>query len=200
MEIKKLEEADKKYKIIYADPPWKFENYNDRTAERWVGDYYGLMSTKDICNMNIGEVAHSDCTLFIWGTFPRLEDCLEVIKSWGFKYKTAGFVWQKTNKDGSPFVGMGYWTRSNTEYCLLATKGKPKRVNAGVSQIINYPRLKHSKKPDIVRDRIVQLLGDLPRIELFARQRFEGWDCWGNEIEKSEQTKLSNLSFGRKNV
>ena len=176
----------KKYKIIYADPPWQFKNYNDSTAMKWVGDYYGLMTTKDICEVRVSKIMDDNCILFIWGTWPKLPDCLDVIKAWGFAYKTIGFNWYKENMNGGLFFGMGYWTRSNTEYCLLATKGHPKRINASIFQVIRHSRLKHSKKPDAVRDKIVELVGDLPRIELFARQKTEGWDVWGNEVESDE--------------
>ncbi|HEB42085.1 MAG TPA: adenine methyltransferase [Candidatus Dependentiae bacterium] len=174
----------KKYQIIYADPPWQFKNYNDKKATNWVGTHYGCMTTKDIKLLPIKHIADNNCILFIWGTFPKLPDCLEVIESWGFVYKTLGFNWYKKNiKIDSMFFGMGYWTRSNSEYCLLATKGHPKRQSTGVFQIVEHPRIKHSQKPDIIRDKIVELMGDLPRIELFAREKTEGWDVWGNEVK-----------------
>lgn len=178
----------KKYQIIYADPPWLFKNYNDEKATNWVGDHYGLMTTQDICKLPIREIVDNNCTLFIWGTWPKLPDCLEVIKAWGFTYKTLAFNWIKLNKNNSFFFGMGYWTRSNSEYCLLATKGRPKRISAKVFSVIEYPRLKHSQKPPIIRDRIIQLVGDLPRIELFARQKTEGWDVWGDEVQSDIDT------------
>ena len=181
----------KKYQIIYADPPWQFKNYNDKKAKNWAGEHYGLMTTEDICKLPIDKIANDNCILFIWGTFPKLPDCLEVINAWGFTYKTLGFNWYKENKDKSLFFGMGYWTRSNSEYCFLATKGHPKRIDANVFQVLQYPRLKHSQKPPIVREKIVQLVGDLPRIELFARKSdtlfddpsWKGWDVWGNEVK-----------------
>ena len=92
---------------------------------------------------------------------------------------------KQNRKSNDLFVGMGYWTRANAEICVLATHGHPKRVNAGVRQIILSHIEEHSKKPDEVRDRIVQLMGDVPRIELFARQSPKGWDVWGNEVENS---------------
>jgi len=176
---------NKKYQIIYADPPWQFKNYNDDTASNWVGNHYQTQTTEDICKLNIQSITNDNCVLLIWGTWPRLPDCLEVIKRWGFIYKTVGFTWFKTNKNESFFIGMGYWSRSNSEYCLLATKGHPKRIDAGVSQVISFPRMRHSEKPPIVRDKIVELLGGLPRIELFARQRIEGWDAWGDELQEA---------------
>jgi N6-adenosine-specific RNA methylase IME4 len=142
------------------------------------------MGIDEICALPVGELAAKDCALFLWVTFPLLPSCFEVIDAWGFEYKSCAFVWAKRNRrsDGF-FVGLGYWTRANAELCLLATKGSPKRVSAAIRQIVDTPREAHSKKPDVVRERIVALMGDLPRIELFARSRAEGWDAWGNEVE-----------------
>lgn len=112
-----------------------------------------------------------------------LQEGLKVIEKWGFKYKTLGFQWIKQNKSGKGyFFGLGRWTRGNSECCLLGVKGKPHRINNSISQLIFSPLQEHSKKPDIVREKIIQLIGDLPRIELFARQIVEGWDYWENEV------------------
>lgn len=175
---------DKKYQIIYADPPWQFKNYNDTTATKWVGNHYGIMDLDDIKRLPVTLITDTDCVLFLWTTFPTLPQAFGVIQSWGFEYKTVAFTWVKQNKNGMGiWLGMGYWTRSNAEICLLATKGNPKRIDASVRQIVLSPRLEHSQKPNEIRGRITQLLGDLPRIELFARRKVEGWDCWGNEVE-----------------
>jgi len=118
---------------------------------------------------------------------PKLNEVFDVIKNWGFEYKTVAFTWVKKNKKSKGwFWGMGRWTRANAELCLLATKGNPKRINAGIHSIIDTPVQAHSQKPDIVRDKIIELVGDLPRIELFARQKTKGWDVWGNEIESEK--------------
>jgi N6-adenosine-specific RNA methylase IME4 len=118
---------------------------------------------------------------------PCLPEGIDLIKKWGFEYKTVAFVWTKKNKKAdSLFWGMGYWTRANSELCLLATKGNIKRIAKNVHQVVQTPIREHSQKPDEVRDRIVQLMGDLPRIELFARQKTDGWDVWGNEINYGE--------------
>ena len=146
------------------------------------------MNTEEICALNVKEITENDCILFIWGTWPRLPDVLEVIKAWGFKYKTNAFVWIKQNRNRKPCLGMGYWTRSNTEFCLLATRGKVKRISANVFQLVFSRRRKHSEKPKEVREKIVELVGDLPRIELFARQRFEGWDVWGLEVPEGQRS------------
>lgn len=191
-----MELPNKKYQIIYADPPWHFKNYNDDNASRWVGEHYSIMSLDDIKTLDIKNISDKNSVLFMWTTFPYLKKSFEVIESWGFKYKTVAFVWVKTNKDKSLFTGMGYWTRSNAEICLLATKGHPNRVNKGVRQVLLCQRTKHSEKPNEVRDRIVELLGDIPRIELFARERVDGWDAWGNEIFNTIQNKLQNKNAG----
>lgn len=119
----------------------------------------------------------------MWVTMPKLNECFSLIHDWGFVYKTVGFTWVKKNKKSPTwFMGMGRWTRANSELCLIATKGSPKRINAGVHSVIDSPIERHSKKPDEVRHRIVKLIGDLPRIELFAREKSDGWDSWGNEL------------------
>ena len=144
------------------------------------------MNTENICALPIAEIAAKDCILFLWATFPNLPEAFKVIKAWGFTHKTVAFVWVKRNRK-SPgwFWGLGHWTRANAEMCLLATKGKPKRISAKVHQIIDSPVEEHSKKPDETRRRIVELVGDLPRIELFARQTTPGWDAWGNEVKSN---------------
>ena len=187
--------TDKKYNIIYADPPWQYDSRmaEGRGAKRSSSqDYYDVMSVEEICSLPINGLAHEDCILFLWCTSPKMNIVFKVIESWGFSYKTFGFVWVKRNKvynsarailNGGldDFMGQGRWTRGNAEYCLIATKGNPKRISSKVRQIIYRPIEQHSKKPDIVRDRIVELCGDVPRIELFARQSAQGWDCWGNQ-------------------
>jgi len=182
----------KKYQIIYADPPWSY--YNDSTAEPNCTTIkgmrrppYSVMGSEEIARLPVQNIASDNCILFIWTTDYHLEKCLKVIKSWGFEYKTIGFAWQKLNKKFEPICFMGAYTmKSGIELCLLATKGKNahklvKRHN--VKSLIKSLRLKHSQKPDEVRERIVQLVGDLPRIELFAREKYPGWDVWGNEVE-----------------
>lgn len=175
--------TDKKYNIIYADPPWKYNTWRDGegTAEK----HYKTVKVEEIINMKdtIKKISEKDCILFIWITFPCLLDGIKVIKEWGFKYKTCGFNWIKRNKVSDTwFFGLGHWTRANLEICLLATKGAIKRKSNKVSQVIDTHIEEHSKKPAIVRDKITELVGDLPRIELFARQTSEGWDSWGDEV------------------
>jgi len=176
------------YKIIYADPPW---SYNDKNCNGACAKHYKTMSLKDIMLLPVNTLADKDCVLFLWATYLLLPEALQVIKAWGFTYKTIAFQWLKLNKNAMNtdmfkqkyFYGLGRWTRGNTECCLLATKGKPKRISASVHQIIEYPITRHSAKPDEARDKIVKLMGDLPRIELFAREKVAGWSAWGNEIQ-----------------
>lgn len=197
---------DKKYNIIYADPPW---SYKDKSCQGNAAQHYSLMTDSDICALPVKDIADTDCVLFMWATYPKIREALDVIKAWGFTYKTIDFQWVKENKSGNGhFFGLGRWTRGNTEPCiiatkgeafpvvlneeastpcLIATKGKPKRISASVGQLIFSPLRAHSQKPDEVRDRIVELMGDLPRIELFARSAAEGWDCWGNEAPTQQE-------------
>ena len=182
----------KKYNIIYADPPWTYKDKRDKHPRMCGGaiSHYNTMSIEQIKSLPIKDLAADNCMLFLWVTFPNLQEGLDVIKAWGFTYKTLGFSWIKTNKNnGKPFFGIGYYTKSNCEVCLIGVKGKPIKVSNSVSSVIISPRQEHSKKPDQIRDKIVELCGDVPRIELFARKKAEGWDVWGNEVE-------SDIDFG----
>lgn len=173
----------KKYGIILADPPWAYHVWSKKDAGRTAESHYPTMRLADIRALPVGELAADDCALFLWVTLPNLREAFSVIEAWGFTYKTVAFVWVKQNrKTPSLFWGMGYWTRANAELCLLATKGRPKRQSAAVHQVILSPIEMHSKKPDAARKRIVTLMGDIPRVELFARQAEQGWDVWGNEV------------------
>lgn len=190
--------TDKKYQIIYADPPWKYNDKMTMTgihgAIKGAEQFYNTMSNEDIKNLPVSKIANKDCILFVWVTMPFLNEVFELIKSWGFKYKTCAFCWVKTTKNGKIHHGMGHYTRGNAELCLIATKGKSfRRLNNSVSQIILSMIQQHSKKPDVIRDKILELYGPLPRIELFARQVVDGWDCWGNEVEEKKQVDIDDL-------
>lgn len=189
--------AQKKYDVIYADPPW---SYSDKKCNGACEAHYSTMKIEDICNLPIKEIAADDCVLFLWTTYPMLEEALKLIDAWGFKYKSIGFQWVKLNKaalafdikkpstlldllKAVSFFGLGRWTRGNTEPCLIAVKGKPKRASASVGQLIFAPLTRHSAKPPEAREKITQLMGgQLSQIELFARDYADGWDCWGNEV------------------
>lgn len=172
--------TDKKYNIIYADPPWEYRNMGNIQAT--ANSHYLTMKQRDIEALPVGGLSAENSILFLWATFPKIQEALDTIKAWGFEYKTNGFTWIKKNKNGGNFFGVGWYTKSNAEICLIGVKGKAPKVSNKVSQIIESIREEHSKKPDIVRDKIVEFAGDLPRIELFARQHADGWDCWGNEV------------------
>ena len=145
------------------------------------------MNIDDIRLLPVGEIADDDCVLFLWITFPCLKEGISVMESWGFTYKTCGFNWVKKNKKKDTyFMGLGFWTRSNSEVCLIGTKGHPKRVSKAVPQVCDARVMEHSRKPSEVRERIVELCGDVPRIELFARETVKGWDCFGDEIDGAD--------------
>lgn len=179
--------TNKKYNIIYADPPWSYNVWSKPTKhKRSAESHYKTISLANIESMPINKIADENCILFLWVTAPCLIEGIELIKKWGFNYKTIGFTWIKENKKSDTlFWGMGYYTRANAELCLLATKGKtlPRKSHA-VHQVIISKIREHSRKPDEARERIVELFGDLPRIELFARNESEGWDTFGNETNK----------------
>jgi N6-adenosine-specific RNA methylase IME4 len=193
-----------KYRAILADPPWRFQTWDKQTAVRVAHssgctdararDHYRTMTVGGIKALPVGGLAADDCALFLWITWPQLEDALSVIAAWGFRYKTCAFAWTKTRKghftlyDDNTAMGLGYWTRANTEVCLLATRGRPKRLHKGVRQAIIEPRREHSRKPDCAHDRIERLVAG-PYLELFARARRRGWDAWGDgvDIRKGEQ-------------
>lgn len=180
-----------KYDVVYADPPWSY--YNDMTVgpdcttvKGMRRPPYPVMSVKDICDLPVKNITAEDAILFIWTTDYHLGRCInEVIPAWGFEYKTIGFVWAKKDRSGKQVSFMGAYTKkSGCELCLIATKGNPHNmvVDHKVNSFVEYPRQEHSKKPDIVRDSIVRLVGgDRKMIELFARDNFEGWDVWGND-------------------
>ena len=151
-------DTDKKYSIIYADPPW---SYNDKKCNGACEFHYSTMRIEDICALPVENIAADDCVLFMWATYPMLKEALQLIEAWGFTYKTIGFQWIKQNKSGNGwFFGLGRWTRGNTEPCLIATRGKPHRVSASVGQLIEWPLGKHSAKPPIVRNKITELMGE----------------------------------------
>ena len=166
---------------ITAIPKILMVNFGGGMADK----HYDVMKFKDLCELPIDNITKDDCFLFLWVTSPFLEKGFELIKAWGFLYATVGFVWVKMKNDMSEVRkdGLGKYTISNAEYCLIARKGKYWRNARNVQQIIEYPKTEHSEKPKEIRDKIVSLCGDLPRVELFARDLCKGWDSIGNEID-----------------
>ena len=175
------------YAVLYADPPW---NYRDKASagKRGASYKYPCMSVAEIAALPVQAISAPHSAMFMWVTPPMLDAGMDVLKAWGYEYKTIAFTWVKTTKRGKLFWGMGNWTRANAEHCLLGVRGKPKRVSAAVHSVIMAPVREHSRKPDEARERIVNLMGDVPRIELFARQRVDGWDAWGNELQEAPET------------
>jgi len=188
------------FKAILADPPWQFNNLwggrpkkvNGNYPSRAIDSHYDTLTIDEICALPVNNVAADDCVLFMWTCWPVLQASFRVIEAWGFKYKTCAFSWMKADPyrlfadEKTPFAGLGYWTRANTEPCLLATRGKPKRIAADVRQGIIAPRREHSRKPDEVHDRVERLVAG-PYLELFGRQSRPGWTVWGNEATKFDE-------------
>jgi len=174
-----------RYNIIYCDPPWEYNTRNNIKTKFAGGAmvHYPIMKTADLCALSVHSIAADNCALVLWATFPKLPEALRVMEAWGFRYATVAFNWFKISNNGALFFGVGYYTKSNSEIALLGIKGRMKPVSNFVSQVVISKREAHSKKPDIVRDKIVELWGDLPRIELFAREVAPGWDALGNEID-----------------
>ena len=172
------------YDIIYADPPWSSNSQFGRDNKKGNEQHYPLMSTEDISALPIGKLAAPNAVLFLWVVDSQIFDAKQVIDTWGFRYKTVAFTWVKSTRTDKDHFGVGAWTRKNPEICLLATRGKPKRLSASVRQLQRHQVREHSRKPDAIRDAIVELIGDLPRIELFARQASPGWDVWGNDVSR----------------
>ncbi len=174
------------YQVIYADPPWKYNSRaNHKTRFRGGAcGHYPLMSMKEIKDLPVKNIADDNAVLFLWTTFPYLKEQIEVFEAWGFKYKTVAFNWVKLNSQNlKPFFGVGYYTKSNAEVCLLGTRGKVlKPATNKISSIILSPRREHSRKPDEARKNIELLYPNTKRIELFARKQVAGWDCIGNDI------------------
>jgi N6-adenosine-specific RNA methylase IME4 len=178
------------YDVIYSDPPW---GYNDKGCNGAQALHYPSMSFEELAALPVERLAAKNAALFLWATYPKLEEALALIPRWGFKYKSIAFQWVKTYRSGKPFFGLGRWTRGNTEPCLLAVRGKPARVANDVSQLIFTEAgpgeellvsqmTRHSAKPPETRERISRLMGPGAYVEMFARETAPDWDCWGNEV------------------
>jgi len=173
------------FSIVYADPPWSFKCWAKDRGHRTAESFYKTLTLDAIASLPVKSICTPDAALFLWVPSSLLPDALYVMERWGFYYTTIAFVWVKRNKKSdTPFWGMGHWTRTGAEVCLFGVHGNPKRVSAGVHQVLIAPPREHSRKPDGIRERIVQLLGDVPRIELFAREQADGWSAWGDETER----------------
>lgn len=181
------------FAAILADPPWSYVTWSAKGTGRSAEQHYSTMAPADIANLPVGDFAAEDCVLFLWATWPTLKDAFNVVDGWGFTYKTAGFDWMKASVSTidlfpdpkSADMKLGHWTRSNSEPCLLATRGKPKRLNADVRMGIIESARQHSRKPSCVYSRIERLVAG-PYLELFARNERPGWTSRGNQVGKFE--------------
>ena len=172
-----IELPDKKYQVIYADCPWRYDFSLDNSDK--IENHYPTMSLEEIKALKVKDIADINCVLFMWATAPKLVEAIEVMESWGFKYKTC-LIWDKE------LIGLGYWFRSQHELLLVGVKGKisPPEQHKRISSVFKEKKGKHSKKPDTIRNFIADWYKDYSKIELFARGRYEGWDVWGNEVDK----------------
>jgi N6-adenosine-specific RNA methylase IME4 len=170
-----------KHSCVLADLPWAFATWSHKGKGRSAEAFYDVMDLRAIKALPVGDWAASNCVLLLWITSPSLPQGLEVITAWGFTYKTVGFCWVKSLKNGAGFaIGLGHWSRANVELCLLATRGNPHRLNADVRQLIVAPRREHSRKPDEIYERIEKLAVG-PYLELFASATTphrDGWTRW----------------------
>lgn len=177
---------DKKYNIIYADPAWEFNNKKTGgSLKSGAANKYTVTTIDDMKALPVDDIAADDCVLVMWWVGAMPQEAIDLVHAWGFTMKTmTGFVWEKLTKKEKPFFGMGFWTRAGAECAIIATKGKPKALSHSVRSVRRAIVGRHSEKPAAFRDDIVELCGDLPRIELFSRKRSDGWDSWGDEIEE----------------
>jgi N6-adenosine-specific RNA methylase IME4 len=172
-----------RFNVVYCDPPWAYRKTAlvDRGRARAVEKEYRTMQPEDIAALSVASISADDAVLFMWATWPKLPEALHVMRSWGFAYKTVGFVWEKSSRHGKVFMGMGFYTRANTEVVLVGTRGRGlPRLDASVHQIVHAPIGRHSAKPEEDPARIDRLYSG-SRVELFARATRRGWVTWGND-------------------
>lgn len=196
-----LPTTDGGFRCIYADPPWrfKFRGSTEGNARVIENSHYRTMDLADVKALPVKAVASKDCWLFLWVTWPFLEEGLRVMNRWGFRFSSAAFVWPKLKPssshalflDASDFIpGTGYTTRKATEVCLLGRRGSPKRLDAGICDLVIAPRRQHSRKPDSIYP-MIERFCDGPRLEMFARTTRDGWSVWGNETDKFTQEDVA---------
>lgn len=181
-----MDYPNKKYQLIYADPPWSYNLWNKKEKGRTAESHYQTMDINDIKNIPVKDFSEDNSIILLWATYPCLKEGIELLEHWGFNYKTVAFTWIKMNKNkNTPFVGLGSYTRANAEIVLLGKKGNGlERKNKGVQQIVQSKIREHSRKPDEIKVHIEKLFGDISKLEMFARNQTPGWDSWGNEVEK----------------
>lgn len=178
---------NKKYSIIYVDPPWSFRSKKTGGTMKSGAAYkYPVMTLDQLQGLDVPALCEKDCVLIMWYVSSQPQEALDLVKAWGFTVKNMNaFIWRKLSVNRLPHFGMGYWTRSGAECALIAVRGKPQSVCKSIRQVRDEPVGEHSEKPAVFRDDIVKLCGDLPRLEMFARNSSSGWDVFGNEVESS---------------
>lgn len=189
----RMELPDKRYNIIYADPPWDIGGYLKET-KKGLSDYnlpYFTMSDLDIINLPIKNIVAEDLILFIWCCDSKIPILESITNSWGFEFRCIGFIWNKRAKTtNGTNASYSIFTRRSCEYCFIGVRGKYLIKRHDINQLVSIPKRDHSSKPGAFRTMIVQLCGDIPRIELFSRDNVEGWDAWGNQVPKHCQKLL----------
>lgn len=175
-----------KYQVILADPPWRFDNWSEKGEAKNPNQHYACMSIADIAALPVNHLAAQDCALIMWATSPLLDQQLEIVRAWGFEYKSCG-AWAKQSPTGKSWAfGGGYILRSAAEFYIVATRGAPKRLSRSVRNLIVAPVREHSRKPDQMH-RDIEALYAGPYCELFSRQRRPGWASWGNQVDRFDQ-------------
>ncbi len=177
-----------KYQIIYADPPWQMRYAKGLASGFHVYDVpYPTMTDDEIVALPIRNIVDDNALLFLWVIDSRIPLIEKIMNTWGFKYVTVGFVWHKPRLDGTGSnANMTQYTRKSCEFCFIGKRGKgivKQRIMNQFHQFIPLSKTVHSQKPQVIQSLIVKMCGDVPRIELFARKKVEGWDCWGNEVD-----------------
>ena len=188
------------YDVILVDPPWSYYSWDAKTGPqgRTAAKHYNTMSVEEICALPVGGLAADNCALFLWAVWPDIFRAQEVIEAWGFTYRTIAWVWAKLNPTGMGFhIGLGYYTRANTEPCLLAVRGSMPPAVKDVRALLVTPVREHSRKPDDQYPRIERLYPQARKLELFARRPRPGWDSWGNEVD-SDNAVASIMSNNTK--
>jgi len=186
----------KRYRVIYADPPWTFKTFSVKGKGRSAEAHYDCMGLDDLKALPVADRAADDAILLMWATDPLLDKAMEVVRAWGFTYKTVGFYWVKQNASSEGFfTGMGFWTRANPEQCLLATRGHPKRLATDVKKLVVSRRREHSRKPDEMYGHIERLAAG-PYLEMFARSSRSGWDSWGTQAGLFDEGPVQTRRWG----
>jgi len=179
-----------RFETMAIDPPWRFASNSLERPGRNATRHYRCMTIDEIAALPVAELAADNCRAYLWVTAPLLAAGAHriIFDAWNFRISTIAFVWVKTNRDGeSLFTGMGYESRQNAEFVVLARRGRPQRLSRRVHSIIVAPRREHSRKPDEFYTRVEALAGSGPKADLFSRERRSGWEAFGDERDKFDR-------------